>query len=238
MTSLLELLESLDIKTDDLGEDDPNKQDDPNKIKLDEIKLDDIPEQQRPIFKALIDKTTSLENEGSKKDLIINTLTKVAKTVNVQKETKDEGEEGDEKVLGILDKTDPYAPVFQRLADMIGSDRADKGADKEATFKKDMIAFVKDHSDIYKLAPTMDKITEDHPTMRYDISKLYKLARAIKEGSDAKAKEKADDLKRQKDAGRSGSERDGISSVNTQDIQQSKTIKEAFDAAEKKIASN
>ena len=91
MTSLKELLDELEIKTDDLDKD-KDKDDDKKKdddLNLKDIKLDDIPEKQRPIFQKLIDTVETQTNEISRRDLLINSLKDVRSSI-VTDDKKDE----------------------------------------------------------------------------------------------------------------------------------------------------
>ena len=223
MPNLKQLLDELEIKTDDLDE--GGKKDD---INLKDVKLDDIPEAQRPIFKKLIDTTESLTNEVAKRDLIINTL-KDVKTLATEEKEKPKTEE--EKVLGVLDKTDPYAPVFQKLSDAIEGIKLDKQKNTDEEFKNNLISFAKENKDIVRYVTDMDNLIEQHPSLKADIPKLYILAKAVHERRTTQEKTKKEDL--QKDPNRFRTESSGMSGRNVTELSNAKSIQEAFEMVEK-----
>ena len=227
MASLKELLEGLEIDVSDLEE----KKDE---INLKDIKLDDIPEKQRPIFQKLIDNAENLTLEVSKRDIVIKSL-KDAVGAGI-KQTQEKDPDKKEKILGVLESDDPYAPAFQKIADAIEGISAKGKVDKEKEFETNLIGFAKENKDIVKYVKDMDALLEKHPTLKGDIPTLYTMAKNISERRLIKASDKKDELEKQKNANRFRSEGSGISGTNVVGISNAKTISEAFDLAEKKIA--
>jgi hypothetical protein len=237
MGTLGELLEDLGIKMDD--SDDKSDDNDKDKINLDEVKLEDIPEKHRPVFQTLMETKSNLENELAKKDLTIDTLKDATKSIITQTKTQTKTEDktdSDEKVLGVLDPQDPYAPAFQTLANMIDGIKTESTVDKEKQWENNLRNFAKENKDIAKYAKTMDALVDEHPTLRSDIPKLYRLAKSIHEGRDKKAGDKIEDIKKTEDANRFRTESSGISNANVQEIAEVKSISDAFNLAEKKMS--
>jgi len=69
MPSLKEILDDLDIKTDDL-----EKKNDDNEVDLSKVKLDDIPEAQRPVFQKMMSVVDEAKTELARRDIVIGTL--------------------------------------------------------------------------------------------------------------------------------------------------------------------
>lgn len=234
MANLKELLESLDIDLDDPN--DKNNQDDKDEkddINLKDINLDDIPEAQRPIFKKLMDQSENLTNELAKSNLIINTL-KTTPTLRDQQNNKSDDKEDknkDDKVLGTLDKDDPYAPLFLKLAESIDNLSTQKIKDEDAEFKRNIQAFAKDHKDIFRYVKDMDMLLIEHPSLVNDIPKLYTLAKTINTGREQKSNEKKEEINKIKNLNNFRIERSGMSGQNASDITNAKTIEEAFNLA-------
>lgn len=231
MPSLKQLLDDLEIDTSDLddkGDQDSNKE---SEINLKDIKLDDIPEAQRPIFKRLIDTTENLTNEVAKRDLIINTLKDVRQKPKEEEKKKDQ--ENEEKILGILDKSDPYAPAFQKLFDEIQGFKTAKVKDAEKDFETNLIAFAQSNKDVVRYVKDMDDLLEEHPTLRGDIPKLYTLAKSIHERRENAKSSKKEELGT--DRKRFSTERSGMSSEHVSSPQNFKTLADAFEDAEKKV---
>ena len=221
MPSLKEILDDLEIKTDDLEK------------KEEKINLDEIPEAQKPIFKKLLDTVEELKTETARKDIIIGSLRDVATKIPRTEEKKTTSEE---KILGVLDPNDPYAPAFQKLADMVGGLRQETAQDEEEKFRTNVMEFAKDHKDIVRYTKQMDKLMAKHPTLAGDIPTLYKLAKESSERRDGLSKEKKEELERSEKAERHRTETSGTAGNRVVDIVQSKNINDAFQAAEKQLA--
>ena len=205
MPSLKELLDEIEIKTDDLEKDDPL---DPTKVKL-----EDLPEEQRPIFEKALGLLNEQTNELAKKDLVIQTLQSTQKDPDpVVDDEKDE--------LG-LEKDDQYAPIFNKLFNAIEGISKKTEVDAEKEFKTNLKSFAKDNSDIVRYANDMDRIANEHPTLMNDIPKLYSLAKQV--------------VERRKEKPKPTTESTGTSPNNVVQIQQGKTIAEAFSLAEQKL---
>lgn len=232
MASLKEILDDLEIDTSDLED-----KNDENDVKLDEVKIEDIPEEQRPIFQKLLDERKDFGNEIAKRDLAIKTMRDF-----IPKDKEPEPKEKDVKKESIfgLDADDPYAPAFQKLADMIGGIQQKEVTDREDNFKSNLISFAQKNKDIVKYAEDMDFIRDQlkpNSPLRFDVPRLYELAKQNAERRANTNQDKVTDLNRQKKAKKLASESGGLSLDNTQDIVESKSIADAFDAAEKKLSS-
>ena len=236
MTSLKELLDELEIKTDDLGENNQGNQNE-EEFNLKDIKLDDIPEKQRPIFKKLIDDSENYQNEIAKRDLAIRTLQSVTANIPDKTQNHNQNQNQEEKVLGVLEKDDPYAPAFQKIADSINSISKSNERNKEEDFKNNLISFAKENKDIVRYVQDMDKLVEEHPSLKRDIPKLYLLAKTVGERREGKVKQKKDEMKREGNADTFSTEISGMSNQNVSDIPSSKSIADAFEVAQKQLAS-
>lgn len=222
MANLKQLLEELEIDVND--DDDDDKNDEPD---LSSVKLEDIPEEHRSLFKKAIDTIEAQTNEISKRDIMLNTL----KDYVPKDKPKDKPKDEDEKILGVLDKDDPYAPAFQKLADAISGISKASEMDQEKKFQEDVTNFAKENPDIVRYAQDMDKLLAEHPSLQNDIPKLYLLAKNINERRDVKSKDRP---KRNRQSG----ERSGVANSNVTDIKNYKSIDEAFEAAYNKIGGN
>ena len=207
MPSLKELLDEIEIKTDDLEKDDPL---DPTKVKL-----EDLPEEQRPIFEKALGLLNEQTNELAKKDLVIQTLQSTQKEPDPVKPTDEE------KGIFGLEKDDPYVGAFQQLNDAISGISKKTEVDAEKEFKTNLKKFAGKNPDIVRYANDMDRIREDHPTLITDIPKLYSLAKQV--------------VERRKEKPKPTTESTGTSPNNIVQIQQGKTIAEAFSLAEQKL---
>ena len=225
MTTLKQLLDEINIDTSDIADDSKNTKDD---LDLSKVKLEDIPEKERPIFKKALDIIENQTNEISKRDLMLEALKGVVK--QPEKQTKQENKTDDEKILGVLDKTDPYAPAFLKLAQAIEGIGSRLKSTDEKDFKTRVEEFAKEHKDIVRYAKEMDGLLTQHPTLQNDIPKLYNLAKMTKERRDELGDNKKD---------RTGQfEKSGTSSTQTNEITNASSIGAAFDAAEKTLNSS
>lgn len=228
MTTLKDLLDSLEIKTDDLEEKEEKEE-----INIKDLKIDEIPEKQRPYFQKLMEETEHLKNEVATRDLALKTIKQ--SFPKQQPEKKEEKEP--EKILGVLDPSDPYAPAFKRLADMIDGVSKKEETDSETKFKENLVKFAGEHKDIVRYATDMDRLVEEHPSLMRDIPKLYTLAKTIAEGRENKSKDKREELERTGKLKNFSAERSGTSSTNIGGITgTAKSIAEAFGAAEKQLS--
>ena len=218
MASLKQLLDELEIDTTVKDEQD-----------LKDVKIDDIPEEHRPIFKKAVDIINAQTNELAKRELVIKTL----------KETKQEPiikkEEQEESVFG-LEPTDPYAKVFKSLSDEIKSLKSEKVTNTQEVFKNNIITFVKENPDTVQYVKEMDAILVEHPTMGKDIPTLYKMAKDLKERRATLQKNKKDELAREEKAGNFKLESGGPAPHNVREIKEAKSITQAFDFAEKSLS--
>ena len=218
MSSLKQLLDELEIDTGDLEKKD--------EIDLSTIKIEDLPEEQRPIFKRAMGIIDSQTNKIAGQELVIKTLKETSKI-------PEKGGEKEEK--GLIDENDPYAPMFKELRDEIHSLKSEKVQDVQKIFKNNITSFVKKTPDMVRYVKEMDAILIEHPTMGKDIPTLYKMAKDLKEGRAKAQKEKNDDLDRQGNAGMSTTEMGGTASHLTRQVTAAKSIGEAFDLAEKNL---
>jgi len=205
MPTLKELLDDLEIdtKTDE--------------VNLKDVKIDDIPEEHRPIFKRAMGIIEEQTNEISRRDIMIDAL----KTVKPKEEAKEE------KVLGVLEPDDPYAPAFKKLSDAIEVISSRGQVDKAKTFETSLKEFAADHKDIVRYVKEMDQLLVDHPTLQSDVPKLYTLAKSTKEGREKLSKHET--VKPQR------TETSGMPTSNVDNLTQGKSISEAFDLAEKNL---
>jgi len=221
MTTLKELLDSLEIKTDDLEEEEKKEEE----LDLTKVKLEDIPEAQRPIFKKLIDTTEQLKNDVATRDLAIKTI----KQAFPKQEKKEPEKKEAKKIFGVLDPDDPYAPVFSKMEEALTGMAREKEVNQEEQFKTNLIKFAKEHKDIVRYANKMDEIVAENPTLMRNIPRLYNLAKVEMEGGEDKQFEHQSKIKKFQ------TERSGP--ANVKDTSNVKSISEAFDAAEKQINS-
>jgi len=237
MTSLKDILDELDIDTSDLDGDDKGGE---KEIKLSDIKLDDFPEAQRPIVKKLTDTIEGLTNDVARGELIFktlkDTLPSLIKNQGNQRVISDSKEE---KVLGILDSEDQYAPMFKALADKIDGITVTAETNKEEQFKTDVVTFAQKNKDIVRFATDMDQLRrdlKDDSPLKYNVPRLYELAKNIGGRREDKVTEKKGDLDRQSNASRYRTESSGISNQNVEGIKNAGSIKEAFDFAEDSLS--
>ena len=224
MPSLKELLDELQIDTSDLDK----KEDE---INLKDVKLDDIPEAQRPIFEKMIATMDEQTNAIASRDIAMNTM-KEALVLAQQKEP--EKKEEKKEVFGLAED-DPYAPAFSKLSEMIGEIKSANTVDTQKEFETNLVNFAQKNKDIVRYVQDMDKLIEEHPTLKGDVPKLYTLAKSISERRTGLEKDKKDDLERQRELNAHRSESPGMSGEHASGIVQSGTIAEAFDAAEKSV---
>lgn len=231
MTTLGKLLEELNIDTSDIdGNDDSNNNQD--EVNIDDVKLDDVPENLQPVFKKMKETLDTSQNEIAKRDLVINTLKdqfNAGRSSNNDTQNNNNNTGEDEKVLGVLDKDDPYAPVFQKLADSINGIKENVSVDKEQEFIDNLKSFAEKNPDIVRYAQTMDKIVDKHPTMKEDISTLYNMAKSMQERRDNKANNKEDEVNRHRNARNFSNESPGASGRNSVDVVESKSIADAME---------
>jgi hypothetical protein len=225
MTTLKELLDSVEIRTDDLEE----KEEEEEKIDLKSIKLEDIPEKQRPIFKTLLETVEKQTNEISKRDIMLDAIKKFAPKPEKKEEKKESKENKEkEKILGVLDPDDPYAPAFKTLADMIGNISKGKEVNEEEQFEEEIKSFAQEHNDIVRYVKDMDKLLEKHPTLKKDIPTLYEMAKKVAEGRTAKVTKFKQEKYQTEKGGMSGDKVDEIKG-------NAKSINEAFELSEKQL---
>lgn len=230
MTTLGQLLEELNIDTSDIdggGEEDPNK----DEINIDDVKLDDVPENLQPVFKKMKETLDTTQNEIAKRDLVINTLKDQFNAGNRGSSDNNNNNDNDEdeKILGVLDKSDPYAPVFQKLAEAINGIQQSTTVNKEQEFISNLKSFAQENPDIVRYANTMDKIVEKHPTMKGDIPTLYNMAKSMQERRDDKANDKKNEVNRHRNARNFSNESPGASGRNSIEVVESKSIADAME---------
>lgn len=232
MPSLGDLLKDVEIDISDLEE-----KDDKEEIKLEDLKLDDIDEKHRPYFKKLIETVQGQEIKSAEKDLVIKTLKE-----NLPKQTKELEKKSnkDEKILGVLDPDDPYAPVFKTLADMIGGITQKESANLDESWKSNVLSFAEKNKDIVKYYKDMDKIRNnlrDDSPWKYDVQYLYNTAKDMVERRENIRNSKKEEINQNQNVRKFKTETSDISSSNASDIVESKSIAEAFEAAEGKMRS-
>jgi hypothetical protein len=219
MTTLKQLLDDLEIEVED------DKKDD--EIDLKNVKLEDITEEQRPIFEKALNIINDQTTELSKRELIINTL----KEDRVKPQTVID-EDKEEKILGVLDTDDQYAPAFKKLADAIEGISKKDEINEQEQFEENLKTFAIKNKDIVKYVKDMDKLLFKHPTLSNDIPTLYHLAKNISEGREKLKGNKREELESKDNL---VFENSGQSLGNVTNITQAKTIGEAFELAQKKI---
>jgi hypothetical protein len=217
--NLKQLLEELDIDTSEVEEGSDKEEN-----KIDPEKLS---ESEKKIYQALSSENEELKNEVSKRDILIDAMKKAQANIHQPKDKKEgDEEEKEEKILGLLDKDDQYAPAFSKLANMIVGVAKKSQVTEEKSFKEGVVDFAKKNKDIVRYVKEMDELLVEHPTLKKDIPKLYKLAKnTAEERGKLKKNDKTQFV----------TERSGVSSSNVTDMPGSKTISEAFELAEKKV---
>jgi hypothetical protein len=230
MTTLGKLLEELNIDTSDI-DDDGSDNNNNDEVNIDDVNLDDVPENLQPVFKKMKETLDTSQNEIAKRDLVINTLKDQFNAGNKGNDNNNNNNNNndDEKVLGVLDKDDPYAPVFQKLAEAVDGIKQKTTVDKEQEFIGNLKSFAQENPDIVRYAETMDKIVEKHPTMKEDIPTLYNMAKSMQERRDTKANDKENEVNRHRNARSFSNESPGASSRNSVDVVESKSISEAME---------
>lgn len=249
MTSLMEILEGLDIKIEDDDKDDKN-----DKIDTKNIDINKIPEDQRPVVQALMNENNNLSNEVSKINLKFDTLANSTKELlqNIGKgnisDTKDDKDtKDDNKILGVLDKDDQYAPVFLALSksineikDSVNSVSLKDQQNQDNTWKNNVISFAKTNKDVVKYAQTMDKIRSQinpESPLFNNVEYLYNSAKIMQDSDESKINDVKDKHGNVINANKHFSERSGMSTSNVQNISgNSKSIAEAFEASEEQLA--
>lgn len=221
MATLMQLLKELEVDVD-LNDDPDKKEDD---VDLSKIEIDKIPEEHRKAFQIALDTIENLKNESSKKDLMLEGMKTAISSVPKEKEKEKEKE----KVLGVVDVDDPYAPAFKTIADSINELKNIFTRGTEKDFKTELINFAKEHKDIVRYTKDMDLLIEEHPSLRNDIPKLYTLAKSITEGREKKSGDKKNQINN--DSRRFSTENSGVARDNVTNIQNSKTINDAFEKA-------
>jgi hypothetical protein len=238
MTTLKQLLEDLDIDTSDI--DDGNNKDDKNEPDINNLKLDDIPEEQRPIFKKLKDTLDQQTNELAKRDLALKTMKDAViaaqRTQPKNNDNKDTDNNEDDKVFGILPADDPYAPVFKKLGDTLDQIKNANQKDTEAEIRQNIQNFATQNPDMVQYAEDMDKLVAAHPTLINDIPTLYNMAKQVKEGRKAKVENKKNDMNRSNNARNHITESPGFSNANVVETKESKSIGEAFANAQESLS--
>ena len=230
MATLKELLEEIEIDVSDL--EDKGDGEGEEKVDLKDVKLEDIPEEQRPLFQTLLKTVEDQTNSIAKQNLVITTLkTAVPKEEKVEKVEKDD--------LG-LDENEPSTAVLKTILSEIKGIKDGKVADKESNWERNVAVFATKNKDIVRYAPDMDKLrnelVEDSP-LKYNVAALYKLAKSIREGRETKKETKEDNLNRQDNVKRYRTEDSGFPSQSVDNISgNSKTIEEAFTEMEKQAA--
>jgi hypothetical protein len=234
MPSLLEILNDLDIDTSDLDGDDKNQ--DENKIDLSEFKVDDVPEDQRPFVQKLIEERENLTNEVSKRDLMINTMRDmVGNNQNNQNRNNSDNNNNDnkddDKILGV-GKDDPYfelANAVNTISGKLSSMDEEKAKNAKTSFEQNLVSFAQENKDVVRYAKDMDALIDEHPTLKNDIPKLYKLAKAVGEGRENKSNQKKEELSNTNSGLRS--ESSGVPNASVKDLSNVKSIEDAFDLA-------
>ena len=169
--------------------------------------LDDIPEEQRPIFEKAMGIIEEQTNEISRRDLMIETLKSV------------KPEEKPPKVDDPPDEDED--PRFKVMQDEINSLKSANVVDAKVEFETNLKEFASKNKDIVRYVKDMDILLKDHPTLQNDIPKLYELAKSVHEGRENPRKHTT--------------ETSGMSSQHVTAKSESKTIGEAFDLAESKL---
>lgn len=231
---MIDLLKSLEIDTSDLGGDDDGKD---GSFDIGGIKIDDVPEEQRPAMKALLDTVESQKNDIATANLATQTLQNFVTNLGKNSEENKGNEnanDDDGKVLGVEKDNELFtlAQSVQSLHSKFDGIETDKKTNIEETFKSDVKSFAADHKDIVQFANEMDQLVADHPTLRGNISLLYTTAKAISEGRAKTSKSNSD-----KTGNSSRFETVGVSNSNVADISKVTNITEAFELAEKQKAS-
>jgi len=220
MPTLKEILDEIDVKTDDLEE--------KNDIDISSVKLDDIPEKERPIFKKLLDTVNEKTNELAKNDIIIKTL---RSTYTEKKEEKKEDKKDDND-----DETDPIKKELKTLRQELLEIKQGKEVNREEQAKEDIVNYLKEHKDAIRYVQDADKLLAKHPTLKYDAENLFDLAKKSYDTRTGKQKNKQDEINREKTARNKQTESFGTSSTRVSDVSNAKSISEAFELAEKKLS--
>ena len=182
---------------------------------LADVKIEDLPEEQQPLFKKAMDIIAKQTDEIAAVSLVAKTLKEhAAKPVEKPEEKKPE-----EGIFG-LEKDDPYAHAFETMAGMIGNIGVKTEYQIQADFEEDITELAKKDKTIVHVIPEMEAILKTHPTMRSDVNTLFALAKATKERRKEKVKP---------------TEITGATTNTVQNSVQSKSITEAFAEAEKSL---
>ena len=199
---LNDLLKELEIEVDD-------------EVKLADVKIEDLPEEQQPLFKKAMDIIAKQTDEIAAVSLVAKTLKEHA----AKPEEKPEEKKPAEGIFG-LEKDDPYAYAFETMAGMIGNIGVKTEDQIQADFEEDIKALALKDKSIVHVIPEMDEILKTHPTMRSDVNTLFALAKQTKERRVEKPKP---------------TETAGSDSNTVQNPVQQKSIAEAFAEAEKNL---
>lgn len=204
MTTLKDLLDDLEIEPKE------------DELNLKDVKIEDIPEEHRPIFEKAMGIIEEQTNELSRRDLMIDTLKSVKPVV---KEPEEEEE------------TDPVQMKFKALEAEIATLKSGKVVDEQKEFETNLKEFASKNKDIVRYAKDMDQLLVEHPTLTRDIPKLYALAKSINERRENLVSDKKDELSPRRNV----TESSGMPTANVGNATQGKTIGEAFDLAEKNL---
>ncbi len=234
--TMKDILENLQIKLDDTDE---NANAEEGKVDVNNIDLEKVPEDQRPMVKALIDQSSEFKNTVAKNEIVINTLRDEAEKVidkfsNMQ--TNDSNEDISKPKEGIfgLDPDDKYIPAFKAIAEGLSGIHAKEVENVEKAFEANVAKFVGDNKDMVRYVKTMDKIRDElrpESPFRYDVQYLYGIAKSMEGNSDTKVQDKGNELNNNQNALNFTSERPGMAPSNVTSPTNAKTINEAFELA-------
>jgi hypothetical protein len=198
--NLKEILDDLDIDT----EEDPLK----------DVKLDDLDEKARPIVEKAMGLISDQTNTIAARDLQIQTLMSVHKEKEPEKKKEEKEEDLDENETR-----------FRKLESSIEGLKTATTVDTEAEFETNLRAFAEKNKDTVRYVSDIQKLVDDHPTLKTDVPKLITLAKSVFE--------RREELK--KEPKKKTTETSGFDVKNVSDLTQGKTISEAFDNAEKQM---
>ena len=238
MGTLKELLDELNVNTDDLEDED--KDENKDEISPENIDLDSFSDEQKPVIKKLLDEREVFLNEVAKNQLIIKTLKDAfpnsnKKIENKPEKAKDENEGEDEEFFG-LKLDDPYARVMKKMYnDITRTNDHSQVIEAEKQFVQNVKAFSQENPDMVRYVKDMDELRSQlspKSSLRYDIKKLYNLAK--------NQDERRIDNKKNKQEIKNKNfrlERSGISGTNVDNVKNFEDLESAFDGAVDKISS-
>lgn len=134
-----------------------------------------------------------------------------------------------------LEEGDKLASILEAVEQKISAIEKSFQTAEESEFVSQVREFAKTHSDLATIAPIMDRIVEQHPTLKNNLNLLYKIAKGVHTDKKTQEDETKTFYDRVAEAKAKGSETSGVSSDLTQPGE-AKTIEEAFDKATSQLA--